>query len=99
MADIGNSVSNMFEFGVVEYWGNPIILWKPVIESDFGQERFLTVDPTELFKKGDFMRVPILTGINKHEFLHPAISEFRFHYWILHSANFSMKLRDASFLF
>lgn len=76
MADIGNSVSNMFEFGP----GNPIILWKPVIESDFGQERFLTEDPTELFKKGDFMRVPILTGINKYEFLHPAISEFCFHY-------------------
>lgn len=88
MADIGNSVSDMFEFGVVEYWGNPIILWKPVIESDFGQERFLTQDPIESFKKGDFMRVPILTGINKHEFLHPAISEFLFHYSISNAGKF-----------
>ena len=70
MADIGNSLDGMFEFG----FGNPIILWKPVVEPDFGQERFLTEDPTTLFKRGDFARVPILAGITKY-FLDPAICE------------------------
>lgn len=64
----------MFEHGT----GNPIILWKPVIEPDFGQERFLIDDPKKLFKNGEFMRIPILTGVNKYEFLHPAISKFLF---------------------
>lgn len=59
----------MFEFGL----GNPIILWKPVIEHDFGQERFLTDHPTKLFEEGNFARVPILSGITKYELLHPAI--------------------------
>lgn len=61
----------MFEFGP----GNPILLWKPVIEPDFGQERFLTDDPTKLFASGEFMHVPVLTGITKYEFLYPAIGK------------------------
>lgn len=61
----------MFEYGP----GNPILLWLPVVEIDFGQERFLTEDPTVLFKRGNFAHVPILAGIAKYEFLHPAISE------------------------
>lgn len=71
VADIGNSLSGMFEFDS----GNPIILWKPVIEADFGQERFLTDDPTKLFQRGDIARVPILAGITKYEILQPAISK------------------------
>lgn len=61
----------MFEFGP----GNPILLWKPVIEPDFGQERFLTDHPSKLFQSGNFMRVPILAGISKYEYLQPAISK------------------------
>lgn len=71
MADIGNSLNDMFEFGP----GNPIILWKPVIELDFGQQRFLTDHPVKLFKEGKFTQIPILAGITKYEFLHPAISK------------------------
>lgn len=56
-----------------EYLGGPIILWKPVIEKDFCQERFLVENPIKSFKDGRFYRVPIMTGITKYEFLHPAI--------------------------
>lgn len=62
----------MFEFGRE----NPVLLWKPVVELDFGQERFLTDDPSVLFSLGRFERVPILSGITKYEFLYPAISEY-----------------------
>lgn len=68
-ADIGNSMTMMFEYGI----GNPIIMWKPVIESDFGQERFLVEDPTESFRKGNFAKVPIIAGTTQYELLHSAI--------------------------
>lgn len=51
-------------------------MWKPVIEPDFGQERFLTDNPTNLFKIGDFMRIPILAGVTKYELLKHTISKF-----------------------
>lgn len=59
----------MFEFA----GGQPIILFKPVIEPDFGQERFLTQDPNCLLKNGHFPKVEILTGFTEYEFLNPAI--------------------------
>lgn len=46
----------MFEFS----HGNPILIWYPVIEKDFGQERFLTENPTKLMRQGRFMRVPVI---------------------------------------
>lgn len=61
----------MFEFGR----GNPILLWMPVVEPDFGQERFLTDDPNKLFLSGRFHRVPVMAGITEYEFLSPAIGE------------------------
>ncbi|XP_031625316.1 esterase E4 [Contarinia nasturtii] len=70
IADIGNSLKDMFEFGS----GNPILLWKPVVEPDFGQERFLTENPTKLIERGDFARVPILAGLTKLELLQSAIT-------------------------
>lgn len=53
----------MFEFAN----SNPCILWRPVIEPDFGQERFLTDDPTKLLQRGNFARIPIITGIIEYE--------------------------------
>lgn len=38
------------------------------VETDFGQERFLTAHPNEYFGNGDFARVPIMAGITKNEF-------------------------------
>lgn len=58
----------MFEFSE-----NPIILWKPVVENDFGQERFLASDPTELLLHGEFSQVPVMTGITEFEMLGVAI--------------------------
>lgn len=62
----------MFEFGRE----NPILIWLPVVELDFGQERFLTDDPTKLFSLGKFARVPVIAGVTKYELLFPAISEY-----------------------
>ncbi|XP_063700565.1 juvenile hormone esterase-like [Culicoides brevitarsis] len=65
---LGDTLRNMFDF-----LANPILLWEPVIEPNFGQERFLTHDPTELFQAGKFMKIPIISGITKDEFASPAI--------------------------
>lgn len=70
--DIANASPQMFEFD----GGHPIILFKPVIERDFGQERFLTQDPNCMLKNGHFEKVEILTGITEYEFLYPAIREW-----------------------
>lgn len=59
----------MFEFD----GRNPIMLWTPVVEHDFGQERFLTDNPTKLYRLGRFARIPIMAGITKYEFMNPAI--------------------------
>lgn len=73
--DFSKSMSQMSEFDNI----NPIILFKPVIEPDFGQERFLTEDPTCAIENGDFAKVEILTGITEYEFLFPAISKYGRH--------------------
>ncbi|XP_017854015.1 venom carboxylesterase-6 [Drosophila busckii] len=67
--EYANSLNSMFEFG-----RNPLMLWKPVLEPDFGQERFLIEDPVRSYQNGDFMKVPIITGMTKDEFVGPAIS-------------------------
>lgn len=61
----------MFEFG----GENPIMIWLPVVEPDLGQERFLTEDPTQLFKRGQFYRVPVMAGITELEFANLGISK------------------------
>lgn len=70
--DFARSSPNMFEFSS----GQPIILFKPVIEREFGQERFLTQHPTCLIRQGKFQKVDILTGLTQYEFVNPAVSEF-----------------------
>lgn len=64
----------MFEFSN----GNPILIWYPVIEKDFGQERFLTENPTKLMRQGRFMRIPVIAGVTEFEFLGPAIGKLHF---------------------
>lgn len=51
-----------------EFINNPVVSWYPVVEPDFGQERFLTDDPTKLFREGNFERVPIISGVTNDEF-------------------------------
>ncbi|KAL3273416.1 hypothetical protein HHI36_014861 [Cryptolaemus montrouzieri] len=62
------SLSKMFEFE-----SSPSLLWKPVIEEDFGQERFLTDHPMKLVLEGKFHEVPILSGVTAEEFSYKAI--------------------------
>ncbi|XP_050334505.1 juvenile hormone esterase [Bactrocera neohumeralis] len=68
--EYANTLPHMFEFGR----NNPLILWKPVIEPDYGQERFLTEDPVRSYQNGNFMKIPIITGMTKDEFAGQAIS-------------------------
>jgi carboxylesterase type B len=44
----------------------------PVIEEDFGQERFLPDDPIKLIQNGDFQEVPVVIGVTKDEFANRA---------------------------
>ncbi|CAH0564912.1 unnamed protein product [Brassicogethes aeneus] len=66
--ELGNSLFQFFEFG-----NNPILLWSPVIEGDFGQERFLPDQPLNLIKDGKVMDIPLITGVTKDEFHGQAI--------------------------
>lgn len=63
MRDLANSVKNLTEFGE-----NPINLFVPVVEKSFGQQQFLTEDPTISFECGNFNRVSVITGITHDEF-------------------------------
>ncbi|XP_075986157.1 esterase E4-like [Anticarsia gemmatalis] len=61
--EIGNSLSGMFEFGY-----DPVLLWMPVVEEDFGQERFLVRHPVESFCNGDLTEVPFIVSQTTDEF-------------------------------
>lgn len=54
---------------------DPIMIWTPVIEEDFGQERFLKEHPIKLVTRGQFQKVPILTGVTEFEFGYRAFGE------------------------
>ena len=43
--------------------------WFPVIEHDHGQERFLIEDPVQMFREGNFAKVPVIVGRTKDEFV------------------------------
>lgn len=66
---IANTLKDMFDLP----GGYPVLLYMPVVEPDFGQERFLTDDPNILYRDGHFARVPVMAGVTKYEFLYPAI--------------------------
>lgn len=48
-----------------------MMLWMPVVEDDFGQERFFTDQPNNLFKNGNFAKVPVIVGITADEVTTP----------------------------
>lgn len=43
----------------------------PVIEPDFGQERFFIEDPIKSFADGNFARIPVMIGVTADEFVDP----------------------------
>lgn len=61
---IGNTSNDFKEFD-----GKPIVIWYPVVELDFGQERFLTEDPKISFSNGQFSKVPLIAGMTQNEFV------------------------------
>lgn len=83
--DYVSTYNGMFEFG----W-NPVLNWRIVVEEDFGQERFLIEDPFKTARRGDFYKVPLITGITELEFQSGAfcryylmISFFYFNYLLI----------------
>ncbi|XP_023312047.1 venom carboxylesterase-6-like [Anoplophora glabripennis] len=61
--ELGDSLFQFREFGY-----DPVLIWSPVIEDDFGQTRFLTAHPIDLIQSGKFQNVPFITGITTDEF-------------------------------
>ncbi len=55
-----------------------VFTWTPLLEEDFGQERFTTDDPSVLFRQGNFSRVNAIMGVTAHEFISPAAGEILF---------------------
>lgn len=47
--------------------------WFPIIEPNLGQEQFLADDPAELFRTGNFYKVPVVIGRSTDEFVNPVI--------------------------
>lgn len=62
---------------------NPLEKYGAVVESDFGQERFLINNNTfDLFKNGNFMNVPVLIGVTENEVAEAAVSMYNIPYVI-----------------
>ncbi|CAH1102056.1 unnamed protein product [Psylliodes chrysocephalus] len=61
--ELGESLPKFKEFG-----NDPVLIWSPVIEPDFGQPRFLTAHPIHLITSGQFKKVPFIIGQTKDEF-------------------------------
>ncbi|XP_056638299.1 juvenile hormone esterase-like [Diorhabda sublineata] len=61
--ELGESLPKFKEFGT-----DPILIWSPVIEQDFGQPRFLPAHPIQLITNGQFRKIPFITGQTKDEF-------------------------------
>lgn len=78
--ELGNSLPRFFEFG-----SNSILQWSPVIEEDYGQERFLPDHPINLINKGKFMDIPLMAGVTEDEFSGQVIRK----YYLMNLAQFN----------
>ncbi|KAJ0171717.1 hypothetical protein K1T71_012480 [Dendrolimus kikuchii] len=61
--ELAGSFEGFYEFG-----SDPLSLWRPVVEPDFGQERFLTMEPMDAIREGKMHAVPYLISMTKDEF-------------------------------
>ncbi|XP_023158747.1 venom carboxylesterase-6 [Ceratitis capitata] len=64
MMDFVDTTAQMFDFN----W-SPILNWMPVIEGDFGQERFIVENPYKTIQSPNFQKVPLIIGITEYEFI------------------------------
>nr|QEE13683.1 carboxylesterase 3 [Mythimna separata] len=62
--ELGDSLPKFWEFGE----GDPIGLWGPVLEPDFGQERYLDINPLDAVKQGKMHTVPLIISQTTDEF-------------------------------
>jgi len=60
--ELGDSLPQFF------VGGDPIGLWGPVVEKDFGQERFLDIDPLHAIRHGKMHTVPHIISQTEDEF-------------------------------
>jgi carboxylesterase type B len=65
---LGNT---LFQFR--EFASNPVLIWSPVVERDYGQDPFLDQSPVRLFRDGNFQKIPVMAGITKDEFVSLAV--------------------------
>lgn len=56
---------------IVDFFECPYLNWMPVIEHDYGQERYLTAEPNDLWRAGNFSKVNVMTGVTADEFIQP----------------------------
>ncbi|CAD0205698.1 unnamed protein product [Chrysodeixis includens] len=62
--EIGDSLPQFWSFGP----GDPVGLWGPVAEPDFGQERYLSEDPLAAIQHGRLHTVPYIISQTTDEF-------------------------------
>ncbi|XP_041971727.1 juvenile hormone esterase-like isoform X2 [Aricia agestis] len=77
--DFANSLPGFFEFGRFD----PVGLWNAVVEKDFGQERFLPIDPMDAIREGKMHAVPWIVSQTEDEF-----------YWFAYSVVTNDTLRN-----
>ncbi|OWR42542.1 antennal esterase CXE5 [Danaus plexippus plexippus] len=61
--ELGDSLLGFYEFGF-----DPVLIWSPVVEKDFGQEKFLQVQPVDAVRDGHIQAVPYIVSQTKDEF-------------------------------
>ncbi|KAL0860269.1 hypothetical protein ABMA27_009690 [Loxostege sticticalis] len=67
--ELGNSLFGFYEFGI-----DPIGIWQPIVELDFGQERFLAIQPADAIKEGKIRAVPHIISQTTDEFFWDAFN-------------------------
>lgn len=73
-----------------------IVVWRPVIESDFGQERFFDADPIKVINDGNFTKVPIIIGRTADEFVDVVPSNLIIKLFNADNPIFSVELFDSN---
>ncbi|XP_053620308.1 juvenile hormone esterase isoform X2 [Plodia interpunctella] len=71
--ELGDSLPKFFD----QFGFDPVGLWKPVVERDFGQERFLVEDPVLSIKSNNMHAAPLIISQTTDEFFWKAFPVLR----------------------